>query len=748
MKTYLKKTMCVFFVLTIAFCFSACGSKATKPYRYNPNLKRNNIVSVTAAENDKFALQWNSDYSSVLLVDKEDGNVYSNIPSGYAAGDGFEESDSLLKLKSPVCIDCVRSETYEIKTGYAAESINSGDYSVSLIEGGIRVTYIFDELKVSVPVKYMLFDDGLNIVIDTTKIAEEGDEYFIHSVAVAPFICSAKNMSEKSYLFYPSGSGALIEMNTQRDISVNYSGEIFGRDRMSDVPTWCVETNEEYVRMPVFGSKDGKNGMFSIIDKGAETGVITLDAFNKNIGYSAVYPQFSLRGATSVSNAFLSSSVNSIKYSDYLYQGEISVLYYPLKGKKASYNGMADIYRNYLKNAGMTEKSNNNTLSVKVLGGAMVDSKVLGIPKRKFFATTTTAEAETIIEDINKTIGAGVNVDFVGYGETGLRIGELGGGFTVAGELGGKKGLKNAYDNLLSKDNDVYFDFDPVSINSSGSGYSVIFDVSVTTTRQRAADNSYLLGTNNKKEINCYYISRSLLPEVIDKMIKKFRDIGIKSVAFDALASYSYSDYSEQKYYAKGNMGKDVSAAINKCKKNDISVMTNAANIYAAVCSDLILDVPLQSSKADFFSAEIPFYQMVLRGYIPMFSPSLNLSNNSTELLLKSVESGTGISYTLIKNFDGKLRKEFDIYQNVCYDDLKDNISNNYAYVNDYLGKISGCKIASHKIVKKDISSTTFSNGITVYVNYGEKSYKTPLGTLKAKSFIYGIPKEEGGDKS
>ncbi|MBO4734465.1 MAG: hypothetical protein J5662_08315, partial [Clostridia bacterium] len=672
MKAYLKKVMCVFFVLTIAVSLSACGAKKVKPYRYNPNLKRNNIASVTAAENEKYALEWDSDRSSVLLVDKEDGSVFSNVPSGYVEGE--EESDSLLKMKSPIYIDCVRSETYEIKTGYACESIDSGDYSVSMIDGGIRVTYIFDELKVSVPVKYILFEDGLNIVIDTTKIAEDGGEFFIHSVAVAPFICSAKNMSDNSYLFYPSGSGALVAMNSQRDISVNYSGEVFGRDRMSDIPTWCVETNEEYIRLPVFGSKDGDGGMFSIIEKSAETATVSLDAFNKNIGYSAVYPQFSLRGATSVSNAFLSSSVNSIKYSDYLYQGEISVLYYPLKGERASYNGMAEIYRDYLKNTGMTRKSNDNILSIKVLGGTMVDSKLLGIPKRKFFATTATVEAQEIIEDINKIIGSAVNVDFVGYGKTGLEIGKLGGGFAVSGELGGNKGLKNACDNLTKDSNNVYFDFDPISIKASGNGYSAVFDVAVTTTRQRAGDNTYYLDTNNRKRINCYYISRSLLPEVIDKMIAKFCDIGIKGVAFDALASYSYSDYSDQKYYAKGNMGKDVSAAIEKCLKNNISVMTNTANIYAAVCSDLILDTPVQSSKADFFSAEVPFYQMVLRGYVPMYSPSLNLSNNSNEMLLKSVEAGNGISYTFIKNFNGKLRREFDIFQNVCYDDLKDTV--------------------------------------------------------------------------
>lgn len=740
MKTYLKKLLCVFFVLIVVASLTACsGAKTIKPYRYNADLKRNNIASVVAAENGDFTLEWDYEKSAVLLVDKQTGRVYSNVPAGYTESeDGDGDSDSLLKMKSPISVECVRSETYEIKTGYACESIDNGDYSVSLIDGGIRVTYIFDELKVSVPVQYRLFEDGLKIVIDTTKIAEDGGENFLHSVAVAPFMCSARNMTEGAYLFYPSGSGALVAMNSQKDISVNYSSEVFGRDRMSDIPTWCVETNEEDIRMPVFGAKDEEGGIFAVIDKGAETCVLSIDAFNKNIGYSAVYPQFSLRGATSVSNAFLSSSVNSIKYSDYFYRGEIAVLYYPLEGENASYNGMADIYRAYLENEGMTGNSNPNALSVKLLGGAMVDSKMLGIPTRKLFATTTLSEAGEIITDINSAIGDTVNVDLVGYGKTGLEIGELGGGFTVADKLGGKKGLKNTFDSLTKASNGVYFDFDPVSIRKSGSGYSAVFDVAVTTTRQRAGENSYWLGTNNKKKLVCYYISRSLIPEAVDKMISKFSSMSINGVAFDALANYSYSDYSNQKYYAKGDMGKDVSAAIKKCRKNGISVMTNAANVYAAVFSDLVLDAPVQSSKADFFSADVPFYQMVLRGYVPMYSPSLNLSNNKRELLLRSAEAGNGISYTLIKNFTGKLRSEFNIYQNACYDDLREDIIKDYAAVSDYLEKINGAKITSHAILDNDVRKTVFSNGVTVYVNFGEEAAQTPLGTAKPYSFIYG----------
>ena len=121
-----------------------------------------------------------------------------------------------------------------------------------------------------------------------------------------------------------------------------------------------------------------------------------------------------------------------------------------------------------------------------------------------------------------------------------------------------------------------------------------------------------------------------------------------------------------------------------------------------------------------------------------MYSPSLNLSNNSNEMLLKSVEAGNGISYTFIKNFNGKLRREFDIFQNVCYDDLKDTVRKDYARVSDYFSKIKDCEISRHEILTANVKKTTFSNGVAVYVNYGESDYQTQFGVLKANSFIYG----------
>lgn len=739
MKSKFQKAISSFLVLSLSLLMTACSKNdAVKPYRYNPDLKRNNIASASAAENERFELRWDSESCMVVLSDKSSGKTFSGVPTPSEEASEFDAvPDNLLKMLSPITIDCVRSETYEIKTGYGADCIDRGNYSVSLIENGVRVTYIFDEFKISVPVQYTLFDDGLKVELDPSKIAEDGGEYFLHTVALAPFLCNAKNLEKDSYLFYPSGSGALIGMNEERNISVNYSSDVYGRDRMSDVSTWCVETNTEEVRMPVFGTKRADDGVFAIIDSGAEMASISVDAFNSSIGYSSVYPEFAIRGETSVSNPFLSSSVNSVKYSDYYCLEKISVLYYPLVGKDVSYNDMADIYRDYLVKKGMTEKKNENVLSVKILGGTMVNDSVLGVPTREMFATATLSEAQEIVEDLNKNVDRKLNVDLIGYGKTGFEIGEVCGGFTVSGKLGGEKGLKNFYRNATDGGNTVFFDMDPISIAKSGSGYSVS-NVAVTVTGQRGSENIYYIDTKNQKKLLCYFIARKQLPQVVEKSVTALNKFGVKGIALDAFSNYSYSDYADQKYYSKGKMGQDVSSLIKEYQKSDISVLTNAANIYAAAVSDLILDVPVGSSKMDFFSEEIPFYQMVLQGYIPMVSPSLNLSGDANAVLLKAAESGLGISYTLIQNFDGKLREEFDFYQNTCYDDLKSVIQQNYSQYKDLFAAVSNQKIVRHTVLSKGIHKTEFSNGIAVYTNFGDSEYDTPVGTVKPYSFLYG----------
>lgn len=738
----LKKSLTLLIILVLCLSASGCagGSSVMKPYLFNENLQTNNIASVIAAENKKYQLSWDSNNGRVLLIDKADGYIWSNVPNEFLNTADFSDknSDSYLKMFSSITIDCVRTENYELKTGYGSEAIANGDFSVSQIENGIRITYIFRDLKVSVPVQYLLFDEGLQIKIDPSKIAEEGKEYFIHTIAVAPFMCSAENMTDDSYILYPSGSGALVYMDTEKDTSVIYSSEIYGKDGMSDRKTWAEESNEEDIKLPVYGSKFGNRGVFAIVDGNAEAACVILDAFNKRVGYSTVYSEFSLRGETNVSNKFLQGESNSMKYAEALCQAEISVSFYFLKNNESSYTNMALIYRDYLVNNGLTKKSESADLNVKLLGGVMLDTNILGVPTRNLFATTTLGEAQNIVEELTENTGANLNIDLVGFGKTGMTIGKIAGGFTVASKLGGKKGLKKFIQNMKESGNDVFFDFDIIGLKSSGKGYSTLTDVAVATTGQRFGKVKYGLATDNSRGTEFYYISRNKLISVADKMLKMSADFKIDAIALDSASNLAYSDYNVQKYFSKAGMPEDVASVFKKCKKNSLHIMANDANSYAALYADVIVDVPLLSSKHDAFEYDIPFYEMVFSGYVPMFSPSLNLSNDENDLLLRSIEAGTKPSYTLIKNYDRKLKEEFDFYHSICYDDWQNSITDIYDKTSDYFKSIQGASIIEHHILDNELRQTVFSNGITVYVNYGDSAIATPYGNLEAGSFVFG----------
>lgn len=737
-----KRITAIFIVLVFVFTMAGCtgGSQTLAPYKFNEDLKTYNIASVVAAENSKYQLYWDSDNRRVVLLDKSDGYVWSSTPAEVMNAENTESMSTAThkKMLSSITIDCVAKETYALKTCYGYEALENGDFSISQIDGGIRITYVFRDVKVSVPVQYLLFEDGLQIKVDPSKIAEDGSDYFVHTVSVAPFMCSAKNLTEESYLFYPSGSGALVYMDKEDDVSVTYTSEVYGFDGMSDLKTWAQESNEESVRLPVYGSKFGDRGMFAIIDGNAEAASIILDAFNKNVGYSAVYSEFALRGETNVSNKFLQTADSSMKYSEALTLDEVSVAFYPLKNEEASYGEMANIYRDYLIDGGLTKKETVNDVTVKYLGGTMIKSSFLGMPTTKLFATTTLKEAEEMTTELAELLKTNINIDLVGYGSSGITTEKIAGGFTISSKLGGTKGVKNFYTFAKNNGHNVYLDVDIIGIRKSGSSYSATTDLAVTTTKQKFGKVKYRLATDNSAGTYFFYISRSKLLDVSNKMLNFAKSLGIDSIALDSASNISYSDYRYQQYFSKAGMAEDVSTIFSNCKNSKLNVMANNANSYAAVLADIIVDTPIESTKHDAFSYDIPFYQMVFSGYVSMFTPSVNLSNQENIVILKAVESGLGLSYTLIKNYDSGLKKEYDFYHGVSYDGLKDSIVDNYNKISDYFKSIKGENIVKHTIIDNDVRETVFSNGVIVYVNYGDKVANTPLGEVAPKSFVYG----------
>lgn len=716
------------FILLIALC--GCSGEKSSVKRFDDEHKKVTSAGFVASENNDFTLSWDSEHYRVLLTNKNNGTVWSALPSGLHEvrydEDGFEENNHP-HTESPLTIEYVDPNSLQVELLYAyTGSLKKGDYAIEKTENGIKITYYFSKQGISVPVEYKLLDDGINISIDPNGITEN-DEY-IYRIILAPFFASAENTSDSDYLFVPSGSGALIyPKDWAADTAYTLSYPVYGTDLASENKENGAVNNVEPVRLPVFGARQGNNAVCAIIEDGAECASVECSVGNTQYGYSSVYAAFQLRGYASNS------------YSKNVISAKISVSYYPLFGEEADYIGMANRYRKYLNGKYGLEKTENDTeLSVKLIGGTHISSQILGIPYDKLFVTTSLKESENIVKEIYENTGVSPAVSLVGYGTAGLDTDEIAGGFKVGSKFGGKKQLSALSDYCKKIGSSLFFDYDIIYFANSGGGIRKMFDYAVTPVGQRTIRYKTEFGTGSSYSNKEYFVARKKLLQIGEKAVNTTTDLGVMGISYNTAAAGAYSDYSERKYYVKSGFAENYNEISAKAKQAGLLLAADNANDYAAVTSSLITCAPTQSAQNDLFTLDVPFYQIVFKGYVPMTSDAVNLAIDPESAVLRAAETGIGLSYTLTANYDKALMTaDQTLFHASVFDGISEKLYKTVDSYSEYFDLIKNSAIKEHTVLKNGLRKTVFENGVTVYVNYSDNALQSENGTVNAKSYIY-----------
>lgn len=744
----MKKILTFIVCLTMLF-LSACGGKSAhiRP-KFDSTASTEYPENGVTVENRNYRLEFDSVTAGVILTELNTGRKWSTSPQS----DGTEELDELgMPLKkhsmvmSPVTIrykgkgDKVDNETFAYDG-----ATNGGRIICRRIENKIRVEYYFDEIKIMVPITYTLNDNYLTVSVNTSEIQESNN--IVTAVSLAPFLCSAKNNSDNSYLFIPSGSGAISGVKENGALGSRYSAQVFGKD--ASLEYWYDSTNHRDIRLPVYGVKSGDNAILAIIEKGADSATVESVSGAKTYGYSAVYSTFALRGNTRhLSEVYANETADTYIYDDNMLDAEISVRIYPLTDENAGYSGMADTYRNYLvSECGLTRENTQSRLNLNFIGGTLVKKSFLGIPYKTVLSTTKISDVAGIIDDMGISAN-GLTVNLKGFGEDGIDIGKIAGGYKISKKCGTATDMRNLTDYCNKKGIDLFVDFDICRFSKNGKGFSAFSDSIYSVTGQRKA--MYLSDKAVRDAVDgsrYYFLSPRHFSSAVDKLIDKTVNWKLNGISLSTLSSLSYSDYRNKentRYHSKSNFSDEAVKAIKGIKNGGCKFMSSDANAYAAVNSDIIVNSPTGSDKDYSFTCDIPFYQMVFRGYVPMSCESINLSESPEKTILSAVESGCGLDYTVIASWNNRLiDSDYNYFYSSLYDGVKGSILSNYSLLSNYYEKISDSGIVSHEIISDGVRKTVFENGVTVFVNYNDFEETVAGEKLEALSF-----KVKEGDK-
>lgn len=730
---------CIAICLTLTSCDTGFGS-----LKYVESEGSDIPAESVIAQNSNYILELDQTNMGIVLTDVNTNQKWSSTPVDDSEEPQVDEYGMpLLKhpqVQSILTVECKNFESDEVNTYLSyTDAVRSGSVTHEVIDNGILLKYHFADANVMIPLECTLTENGVKLSVDPKKIQE--NENKVISLTIAPFFCGVKNDTENSYLFVPSGSGSLVSTQTKSQQGDSYSAQIYGNDPAVDEVASTSTT--EVIRLNVFGAKAGDKAVCAIVDASEASAKLNVTTGSKAFGYSSCYASFQMRGYTNhVAELYSYERVENIVYSKKMINKPVSVTFCPLTGDNADYSGMATVYRDYLiANNGMKTLDKDVSLNVRIIGGAQMTESFVGIPYETVYPTTTLKAAENIINDIKKNYGDGFTVQLKGFGESGIDIGKIAGNYTVSNKLGSMDKLKKLFKSYKDDNIDLYFDFDIVKFNSNSSGVSKFFDSATNAGGQKALQYYYDVAVRDKKLDTAYnLLSPANFLKIYNKLSKKISKYDISGVSFDTLSSIAYSDYIDNEksdYYSKNGYSNAASSVIDALKSNNNQFMASSANAYSAVKADIITESPISSEKNNTFMYDIPFYQMVFKGSVPITVQSVNLASDSKLAVLKAVESGSGLGYTLIDSWDSSIiNSDLPYFYNSLYSEIKEGIFESSKSLSDYYKKISGQRIVEHTVHENGLRETLFENGVRVYVNYTSSSLETPAGELPSYEYF------------
>ena len=727
----LKKIVSVLLVVLLAVSVMAgCEGRDFVVDKYDKNAEIETLSSQVVAENERLILEYNDEFKGILLTNKVSGKVWSNL---------FFDENNELQATSTLNLNLQDMKVYQNVFKSGEEPYKNGRISVKKIENGVEFTYYFDDVKISVPVKYILSEDSMKISIDSSKIKEGHPTYRIRYVVPSPQLCTVRKEVEDAYIFTPYGNGTIVSTKTNADGEQGIEGEL---ENYTSLTTSSTRETSETAKMPVYGVKAGDDALFCIGEETPSALGVTFYAADKNSVRSTVssnlfvadYDYFKGKASNAGSVRQLSVRSNEV----------ITIGIYPLEGENASYNGMAKCYRNYLeKNGFITEsKIEKSPYALTVMGGVMSTSSIMGIPVSTLKTLTTVSDTEKIIGDVVKTVGQKPIVVLKGYGESGVNVGKIAGGYKIASELGTTKDYKALLSYVDENKYSLFTDFEMLKYSKSGVGFSFNRDAAKTAISHVAEKFNITIPLRQFDEKNPYHIlSRNKTGEAIDKLINFTDKLGISNISLSTLGTVTYSDYYdlENPYSLASKTDSEFKEYLKKLQDSDKQVAGNASAYYAAGLLDVVFETDLEGDGSFQFKHQVPFYQMVFSGATPMYTEAINLEAQPEKTIMQAATVGMGLGFTVVETFDPSyMETNAERLYGCVYDSVKERIKKYVENYSDVYTQIGGVHVENYEILENGVTVSTFANGKVVYANQTANTVETEVGTLGAYEFKLG----------
>lgn len=708
--------------------------------------------STLVTENANLALYLDQEFERIGVLVKESGVVHwSNCVNALS-----DEASDKATLREN------RLSNLAVKYGNATDLITSSflySYRVStskedtefeILDNGVKITYNFNTAKAKVPVYVILEENSYYVYVNTDEIKETSgyntaaadedssqDVIVLTELALMPYM-GAATTEDEGYMLVPDGSGAIIKLNNGKGNYAAYSQPIYGRDITQVKEVAPDETEQAY--LPVMAMVKGSNGLVMIATDGdtfASANASVSYAKNDTSSYNNCYFTFTLR---STDNYYMTGDSATIIVFE---QGDgsigvprVGVRYYPITSSEetVTYGEIAEVYRNYLiEEKGLTAKTEagDAPLYVDFFGGTLKPKSIVGIPIDIKTAYTTFEQA---IELVGELKGLGVDDMVVTYNDwtNDSMSSKLDTADSVAGVLGGKGGLKDLMKYLDEQNIDFYATITGNTFQSNGNGFWTLFDSAYRVSKSYSRQYTYHIAYGTPATgVAPALLAPKSIDKLANKVSKNMGKLDLPGAGLGVVSEILWSDFSNKNRTNRVQTAQEIIEYYTSVKEATGKMIADSPNAFLLPYVDAVNNLTLQSSQFKIVDADIPFYQMVIHGYLSYATEPINASADSNDLFLKAIAAGSNLHYDFIYEDSTKLvNTDYVKLFYACYDGWLEDAAAEYKLANDVLSQVSDAVITDYR-QDGEVITTTYSNGVVTTVDLesgvitaGGKTYK------------------------
>jgi hypothetical protein len=561
-------------------------------------------------------------------------------------------------------------------------------------------------------------------------------------LVVMPYF-GAGHVTDSGYLFVPDGSGALIHFDNGRYNQGVYANNVFGHDE-AIIRQALIHDNR--AAFPVFGVTRNDASFVAIIDEGASYAQIRGYVSGMNSSYSRVHASFRLLHGEELDIAGRGSGT-LIMHERNLPRENIVIRY--VFTEEPGYVAMAHAYRDFLQERYPQLRNRVTqpvTAMVEILGAALTNQHLLGFPVERPAPLTTFAEAEDML-DIMAAFGwrdlhvmmRGVHNDSIDH--------TVPNGFNPIRQLGGRRGLDSLLSAAERHGYEFYVEGEFVFMRRDAwfDGFRPMRDGARQANRERVEHYGFShvyfgeLGSASALADHTTLARPEFTQQLVRNFVGEAADRGVEGIAFRSMASALAGDFSERNHVSREasmNMRTDL---LNELSLGGTNIWLNYGFSYGMPFADIITNMPLTDQGFGITCISVPFYQIALHGLVHFAGRPLNLAEDHSHHLLKSIEAGASLFFSFkdiptadleVTRYLRYFANEWDRWQHVA-NNLYQNHRTNFGHLYNQF-------ITGHEILcMTGITVTIYEDGTRVYVNTTLGDFTADTGvTIPARRYV------------